>query len=365
LASAGSAADGVAVQPSARSSTDDVAVLACEGSSADVDEGVELDSLSVDDDAGLVSEGGGVLGASTDQPSASPAIRPIVSSLRERLVDDGAAARARWFAASVDQPSVRLVVRAASAVATFACEAEASFRVMPGGGVVRDGGDADVPRAAGVGAGGGVLGTSTDQPSARPAIRSIVSSLRGGDEGRTSSVELADSRVVTGFGVARGTLPAVGVRMRPLVSPDVGVRMRPLVSPDSGVRMCPLASPDVGVRMRPLASPELGVRMRPLASAAVAPDRDCVRPLASPDGDRMRPLASPVAVRAGSIDAGGESRDVGPDREGAGVAAGVAAAGGSSLGDSTDQPDARSAIRLLVSSPSRRRVRSSSGTGRP
>lgn len=59
------------------------------------------------------------------------------------------------------------------------------------------------------------------------------------------------------------------------------------------------------------------------------------------------------------------------DRTGAG--AGVCAGGDvggwlpdcSPSGESTLQPEARSAMRALVSSPSRRRVRSSSGTGRP
>jgi hypothetical protein len=54
------------------------------------------------------------------------------------------------------------------------------------------------------------------------------------------------------------------------------------------------------------------------------------------------------------------------DGDGAGVAAraDVPGSGSPASGDSTVQPDARSAIRALVSSPSRRRVRSSSGTGR-
>ncbi len=54
---------------------------------------------------------------------------------------------------------------------------------------------------------------------------------------------------------------------------------------------------------------------------------------------------------------------------GAGVWAGADAGGWlpscSPSGESTLQPEARSAMRALVSSPSRRRVRSSSGTGRP
>ena len=57
-----------------------------------------------------------------------------------------------------------------------------------------------------------------------------------------------------------------------------------------------------------------------------------------------------VAGRAAG-DAGAEGAD-------------VPVAGSPASGDSTVQPDARSAIRALVSSPSRRRVRSSSGTGR-
>ncbi|NVB79881.1 MAG: hypothetical protein HOV81_15905 [Kofleriaceae bacterium] len=317
-------------------------------------------------DAAGVDAGGAVLAESTDQPSARPAMRPIVSSLRERLVDDGTVVRTRSFAASLDRPSGRLAVRAASAVATFACAADRSFRTVPGAGVVREGADAggsregadvEVPREPDTGAGGGVLGASTDQPSARPAIRPNVSSLRGADEDRTSSMGFApDSRAVMGFGVARGALPAVGVRVRALASaPAVGVRIRPLgsLAAPLGDRTRPLGSPTEPSGARALESAPAGVRTRPLDS------------LAAPVGVRVRPLASPVAVRAGSLDAGGDGRVVGAIREGAGVAAGVAAAGGSSLGDSTDQPDARSAMRLLVSSPSRRRVRSSSGTGRP
>src|SRR5690349_20711179 len=59
--------------------------------------------------------------------------------------------------------------------------------------------------------------------------------------------------------------------------------------------------------------------------------------------------------------------DTGPDRPDAGgtAASGVSGAeSGSFPSEPTDQPEARSAIRDLVSSPSRRRFRSSSGTGR-
>jgi hypothetical protein len=182
-----------------------------------------------------------------------------------------------------------------------------------------------------IGSGAGVLGPSTDQPSARFAIRPSVSSLRG-----------------TGVGRPPGGGALVVLR-RALVGSD----------PSSGSAP-PGSAPMFGVA---LISDAARALVAPLAAVPAA----CSRPLASlPVRGFVRPLVrcdSPDAVRAGSVAAGGDGRAGRPVRVGAGVATGVA--GGSSPGDSTDQPDARSAIRLLVSSPSRRRVRSSSGTHRP
>lgn len=63
-------------------------------------------------------------------------------------------------------------------------------------------------------------------------------------------------------------------------------------------------------------------------------------------------------LRAGSAWAATSIDDVGVD----GVGAGAGGAGAGSGAGSTVQPDAKLSIRFLVASPSRRRVRSSSGT---
>lgn len=189
--------------------------------------------------------------------------------------------------------------------------------------------------------GAGVLGPSTDHPSARFAIRPIVSSPRGTGVERAlggGALELPRRRL-DGSDSSSGA-PAPGI------APMFGVALisdaaRALAAPVDG-------EPVAAERVRALDGSAVGGLVRPLDSPGVFERFD-----------------SPDAVRAGSVDAGGDGRAGGPVRVGAGVAAGVPAPGESSLGDSTDQPDARSAIRLLVSSPSRRRVRSSSGTHRP
>lgn len=173
-------------------------------------------SSTADGNAGFVSAGGGVLGASTDQPSASPAIRPSVSSLRERLVADGVAVRVRWFASSIDQPSVKLAVRPASVVTTFAFAADVSFAsaraggVPPGAGVARSDPDADGPRVAGVGVARNAAdadvapGGERVRPLASPAVVRAGSIDAGGD-GRDVGPDRAGAGVAAGVAAAGGS----------------------------------------------------------------------------------------------------------------------------------------------------------------
>ena len=104
------------------------------------------------------------------------------------------------------------------------------------------------------------------------------------------------------------------------------------------------------------------------AGAAITPDESVIA-RAAPDGAGV-----PSAVGVpDELDAGPDARpdagpdaapetgpEAGPDADGW---TGSGAESGSFPSEPTDQPEARSAIRDLVSSPSRRRFRSSSGTG--
>jgi hypothetical protein len=170
---------------------------------------------------------------------------------------------------------------------------------------------------------------------------------------------------VVGETVRPDGVPADGV-VGETVRPDGGV-VGETVRPDGGGFVGEAVRPDGGV----IAG--TGIRVAGVTGRIAASGLVVLRPrggasaTAESSGSTDHPDASSAirssvsSPRGGGVfpafDADGAGVLVGPDG-----AAGFAASGGAS--ESTAQPDERSAMRAFVSSPRRRRVRSSSGTAK-
>ena len=155
------------------------------------------------------------------------------------------------------------------------------------------------------------------------------------------------------FDPGTGGEPVGGFARAALVGPDGRIRRRRR-RPDSSARAdsIPVAAPHRSAHaLRRSASsrarPEFRTRARPSSR------RSCPRAPCAP-----RSPAAAAERCAASCDL-----PAAPVPGAASAAGGEAGAAGSAGSEPTVQPDARSAIRALVSSPSRRRERSSSGTG--